>query len=146
MGSNENQAPHHETPAFGNPDLPPAGMVNITGDPASATMTGPQNPVLESQFPNLVTAPVSDTLFRDRTTAAAWRSRPAWYAVSRQDRTIPPGLQRFLAGRMEATAVEIDPGHLSLITHPGEVTQLIMDAILAVRGGSAPAHAPASRA
>ena len=57
MGSNENPAPHHETPTFGNPDLPPEGMVNTTGDPASATMTGPRNPVLESQFPNVITAP-----------------------------------------------------------------------------------------
>jgi oxalate decarboxylase len=60
MGSNENPAPHHETPAFGNPDLPQEGMVNITGDPASATMTGPRNPVLESQFPNVITAPGTD--------------------------------------------------------------------------------------
>jgi pimeloyl-ACP methyl ester carboxylesterase len=77
---------------------------------------------------------VSDTLFSDRTTVAAWRSRPAWYAVSRQDRTISPELQRFMAGRMEATTVEIDAGHLSLITHPAEVTQLIMSAVQAVRG------------
>jgi pimeloyl-ACP methyl ester carboxylesterase len=75
---------------------------------------------------------VSETLFRDRTTAAAWRSKPAWYAVSRQDRTISPELQRFLAGRMHATTVEIDSGHLSLVTHPEEVTQLIMNAVRAV--------------
>ena len=80
---------------------------------------------------------VSDTLFADRTTVAAWRSRRAWYAVSRQDRTISPGLQRFMAGRMEATTVEIEAGHLSLITHPGEVTQLIMNAVQAVRPAAA---------
>jgi pimeloyl-ACP methyl ester carboxylesterase len=76
---------------------------------------------------------VSQGLFGDRTTAAAWRSRPAWYAVSRQDRTISPELQRFMAGRMRATTVEIDSGHLSLITHPAEVTELIMSAVQAVR-------------
>jgi pimeloyl-ACP methyl ester carboxylesterase len=75
---------------------------------------------------------ISQTLFQDRTTVAAWRSRPAWYAVSRQDRTISPELQRFLAERMQATTVEIDSGHLSLVTHPGEVTQLIMQAVRAV--------------
>jgi pimeloyl-ACP methyl ester carboxylesterase len=76
---------------------------------------------------------VSDSLFGDRTTVAAWRSRPAWYAVSRRDRTISAELQRFMAERMHATSVEIDAGHLSLITHPGEVTQLIMHAAQAVR-------------
>jgi hypothetical protein len=33
-----------------------------------------------------------------------------------------------MAGRMEATTVEIEAGHLSLISHPGEVTRLIMSA------------------
>jgi pimeloyl-ACP methyl ester carboxylesterase len=82
---------------------------------------------------------VSETLFGDRTTAVAWRSRPAWYAVSRQDRTISPELQRFMAGRMRATTVEIDAGHLSLITHPAEVTRLIINAVEAVQAGN---HVP----
>jgi hypothetical protein len=43
-----------------------------------------------------------------------------------------------MAGRMEATTVEIDAGHLSLISHPEEVTQLIMNAVQAVRPGVAP--------
>ena len=60
MGSNENPAPHHETATFGNPDLPQEGMVNTAGDPASTTMKGPRNPVLESQFPNVITAPGTD--------------------------------------------------------------------------------------
>jgi pimeloyl-ACP methyl ester carboxylesterase len=85
-----------------------------------------------------VQAQVSDTLFGDRTTVAAWRSRPSWYAVSRQDRTISPELQRFMAERMRASTVEIDAGHLSLITHPDEVTQLIMTAVQAVKLSAAP--------
>lgn len=71
---------------------------------------------------------VSETLFHDRPTAAAWRSKPCWYAISLQDRTISPELQRFLAERMHATTIEIDSGHLSLVSHPDEVTQLILDA------------------
>jgi pimeloyl-ACP methyl ester carboxylesterase len=76
---------------------------------------------------------VSESLFHERTTAAAWRSKPSWYAVSRHDRTTSPELERFLASRMNATTVEIDSGHLSLITHPKEVTQLILDAVEATR-------------
>jgi pimeloyl-ACP methyl ester carboxylesterase len=76
---------------------------------------------------------VSERLFQDRTTVAAWRSKPTWYAISRQDRTISPELQRFMAERMQATTVEIDAGHLSLITHPQEVAQLILGAVHAVQ-------------
>ncbi len=71
---------------------------------------------------------VSETLFRDRTTVAAWRSKPSWYAISRQDRTTSPELERFLADRMHATTIEIDSGHLSLVTHPDQVAQLIVEA------------------
>jgi len=36
MSSNETQVPHHETPTFGNPDLPQEGMQTTAGNPAAA--------------------------------------------------------------------------------------------------------------
>jgi pimeloyl-ACP methyl ester carboxylesterase len=39
---------------------------------------------------------ISDTLFASRTTVAAWRLKPSWYAVSKQDRTTSPELELFL--------------------------------------------------
>jgi pimeloyl-ACP methyl ester carboxylesterase len=63
-----------------------------------------------------------------RTTVAAWRTKPSWYAVSKQDRTIDPDLERFMAKRMNATTIEIDAGHLSLVSHAPEVSDLIMRA------------------
>jgi pimeloyl-ACP methyl ester carboxylesterase len=71
---------------------------------------------------------VSATLFSDRTTVAAWRSKPSWYAVSKRDRTTSPELERFLAKRMKAKTIELDSGHLSLITHPRQITELILRA------------------
>ncbi|NDO87908.1 cupin domain-containing protein [Cellulosimicrobium composti] len=53
-------APHHETPELGNPDLPPEGSVNTVREPASTAMTGPRNPVIESQFPNQMDPPATD--------------------------------------------------------------------------------------
>jgi pimeloyl-ACP methyl ester carboxylesterase len=63
-----------------------------------------------------------------RTTVAAWRVKPSWYAVSKQDRTIDPDLERFMAKRMKATTIEIDAGHLSLVSHAPEVSALILQA------------------
>jgi pimeloyl-ACP methyl ester carboxylesterase len=71
---------------------------------------------------------IADTLFASRTTAAAWRLKPSWYAVSKQDRTTSPELERFLAKRMQAKTIEVNAGHLSLITHPQEITDLILRA------------------
>src|SRR6266852_3256751 len=57
---------------------------------------------------------ISDTLFSGRTTQAAWRSKPNWYAISTEDRTISPELERFMAHRMKANTSEVKASHLSL--------------------------------
>lgn len=75
-----------------------------------------------------VQEPTAATLFNGQTTVAAWRSKPSWYAVSKLDQTINPDLERFLAKRMNATTVEIDAGHLSLVSHPRQVADLILAA------------------
>ncbi len=72
--------------------------------------------------------PTAASIFAGRTTEAAWRSKPSWYAVSKNDDTINPDLERFLARRMNATTVELDAGHLSLVSHPKEVADLILQA------------------
>jgi pimeloyl-ACP methyl ester carboxylesterase len=85
-------------------------------DPATARV------LYAEQSPNVA------TLTSEKTTTAAWRSKPSWYAVSRQDRTINPDLERFLAKRMNATTIEVDSGHLSLVSHPKEIAALILAA------------------
>src|SRR3984893_11173104 len=75
-----------------------------------------------------VQAPTAAALFGGRTTAAAWRSKRSWYAVSKLDQTINPDLERFLAKRMNATTVELEAGHLSLVSHSKEIADLILAA------------------
>jgi pimeloyl-ACP methyl ester carboxylesterase len=57
------------------------------------------------------------------------RAKPSFYAVSTQDRTINPDLERFMAKRMGAKTIEIDASHLALISQPDAVTNLIMEAL-----------------
>jgi pimeloyl-ACP methyl ester carboxylesterase len=71
---------------------------------------------------------ISTTLFASKTSAAAWRSKPTWYAVSTQDRTTAPELQRFLANRMKAKTIEVKSSHLSMLSHPDEIANLITTA------------------
>jgi pimeloyl-ACP methyl ester carboxylesterase len=75
-----------------------------------------------------VQEPTAASLFGGKTTAAAWHSKPSWYAVSKLDQTINPDLERFLAKRMNATTVEVEAGHLSLVSHPKEIADLILAA------------------
>jgi len=75
-----------------------------------------------------VQEPFRKALLDGKTTQAAWRSKPSWYAVSTEDRTINPDLERFMAKRMGAKTIELRSGHLSLISHPDEITRLILEA------------------
>ena len=72
--------------------------------------------------------PVSETLFAGKTSVAAWRSKPSFYAVSAKDETTTPDLERFLAKRMKATTIELPSSHVSMISHPKEITALIVQA------------------
>jgi pimeloyl-ACP methyl ester carboxylesterase len=72
--------------------------------------------------------PFKRTLLAGKTTQAAWRSKPSWYAVSTEDRTINPDLERFMAKRMGAKTIEVKASHLSLISQPDVITNLILEA------------------
>ena len=75
-----------------------------------------------------VQAPFKQTLLADKTTKAAWRSKPSWYAVSTEDRTINPDLERFMAKRMGANTIEVKASHVSLISQPDTIANLILEA------------------
>ena len=76
-----------------------------------------------------VQKPLSASIFGDKVTRAAWKSKPSWYLVSENDRIINPDLERFMAKRIGAReVVSISSDHASLVSHPTDVTKLITDA------------------
>src|ERR1700683_5335811 len=75
-----------------------------------------------------VQEPFNKALLAGRATQAAWRSKPSFYAISTEDRTINPDLERFMAKRMGAKTIEVKASHLSLISQPDAITRLILEA------------------
>jgi pimeloyl-ACP methyl ester carboxylesterase len=75
-----------------------------------------------------VQQPFHKALLTGKTTNAAWRSKPSFYAVSTEDRTINPDLERFMAKRMNAKTIEVKASHLALISQPDVITKLILEA------------------
>lgn len=59
---------------------------------------------------------------------AAWKSKPSWFLVSTDDHLINPDLQRFMATRMGATVTSVASSHASLVSHPTQVADLIVQA------------------
>jgi pimeloyl-ACP methyl ester carboxylesterase len=85
-------------------------------------------PTAQAKVLYAVQEPFHKSLLAGRTQHAAWRLKPSFYAVSTEDRTINPDLARCMAKRMGATTIEVRPSHLSLISHPEEISGLILKA------------------
>ncbi len=90
-------------------------------------------PLAEARSYFAVQQPFARAITQAKTTVAAWRVKPTWYAVSTQDRTIDPDLERFMAKRMGAKTIELPASHVSLLSHPQEVADLIVNATQGVR-------------
>jgi pimeloyl-ACP methyl ester carboxylesterase len=69
-------------------------------------------------------APVAE-LFTQKVEGVAWRTKPSWYIVAKNDRTVHPDLERSAAKRMGATAYEVDSSHVPMLSHP----ELVLDVI-----------------
>jgi pimeloyl-ACP methyl ester carboxylesterase len=85
-------------------------------------------------------APVAD-LFTQKVDGVAWRSKPSWYIVAKQDRTVPPELQRSAAKRMGATTVEVDSSHVPMLSNASVVLEVIRAAANAVAAQASKAAA-----
>ena len=107
----------HIEVADGRVWLKPSGIACFAGD-------------LPEQEQKLVWAtqgvPAAD-LFNQKLEGTAWRSKPSWYIVGKNDRTVHPDLERFVAKRMGATTYEVDSSHVPMLSKP----KLVIDVIRA---------------
>ena len=118
---------------------PPAGFGNIAPDPDGNLWIAQdkyhesfgQDLAEDEAFVMAVTqkAPPAST-FGDAVTVAAWRTVPSWCQISSEDRMINPDAERHMASRMGARrTIELETGHASLAARPGEIVDLIDDAV-----------------
>jgi pimeloyl-ACP methyl ester carboxylesterase len=77
--------------------------------------------------------PAAAAQFTERSGRPAWRSIPSWALLGTLDRVIPPALQHKMYRRAGAHISRVRAGHLSLITRPGKVTEVILSAVNATR-------------
>jgi pimeloyl-ACP methyl ester carboxylesterase len=69
-------------------------------------------------------APKPD-LFEAKAGGAAWKTKPSWYIVGKQDHTVHPDLERAMAKRMNATVYELDSSHVPMLSQPERVLEVI---------------------
>jgi len=83
---------------------------------------------VKSRVMYAVQQPLAASAFGDVMGVPAWKSLPSWYLVAANDEAIPPPAERQFAARMGATTVEVPSSHVAMVSHPGDVTQLIESA------------------
>jgi pimeloyl-ACP methyl ester carboxylesterase len=81
-------------------------------------------------------APAAE-LFNHNAPGVAWKSKPSWFVVANNDRTVHPDLQHFAAKRMGASVHAIDSDHVPMLSHPNFVVDVIRKAAKAVEGSKA---------
>ena len=130
------QAKFPVTPAFGQIEvadgrvwLKPSGIGCFCGD----------LPEEEQKVVWATAYPPAATLFSHNAPGVAWRTKPSWYIVANNDRTVQPDLQRFFAKRMGATTRAVDSSHVAMLSQPGFVVDVIRAAVSAVQAPSATA-------
>jgi pimeloyl-ACP methyl ester carboxylesterase len=75
-----------------------------------------------------VQKPTNQSLTAEKSGPPAWKQLSTWYQVSENDRLIPPDIQRLFAERMNATTLSLNSSHASLLSHPDDIAELILNA------------------
>ena len=116
-----NEVPYPGAPAgdadlYVKPSVFPGCLAN--GLPASeaATLAAEQRPLAAS-------------VLSEPSGAPAWKTIPSWDVIGTADHVIPPAEQLFMAKRAGARITEVNAPHLSMISDPGLVTRVIVQAV-----------------
>ncbi len=89
-------------------------------------------PEKQQEYINYTQSPPAALLFGEKMGNPAWKGKPSWYIVAKNDQAIDPALQRIMAKNIDAKITEIETGHVPIISKPEEVLKVIREAIASV--------------
>jgi len=114
-------------PSFTAPIVDAQGFMSLPAD-AVAKQFAWDLPAAEAAVLAATQKPISASAFAAKVSGVAWKSKPSWYIVAKQDRAIAPDEERFFAKRMKATTTELDTSHVPMLSKPNEVAAVIIEA------------------
>jgi pimeloyl-ACP methyl ester carboxylesterase len=115
------------TPAVANIDVDSEGFAWIPEDDFLNHFAADIDPV-KAKVMYAVQQPLTMSTFDDVMGTPAWKSLPSWYLVAQNDEVIPPDGERQFAERMGADTIEVDSGHVAMVSHPEETYERIVAA------------------
>lgn len=80
-------------------------------------------------------APVADLFLQQKLNDVAWKSKPTWYVLAKNDHTVHPDLQRWVSKRMNAVVTEVESSHVPMLSKPEMVIDVIRKAAATIQNG-----------
>jgi pimeloyl-ACP methyl ester carboxylesterase len=113
-------------PSFAAPIIDKQGFMSLPTD-AVVKRFASDLPESEARVVAATQGPINVSAFDAKVSAAAWKTKPSWYIVSKLDEAIAPDEERFFAKRMKATTTELNASHVPMLSQPKAVAAVIMD-------------------
>ncbi|MEU4009000.1 alpha/beta hydrolase [Streptomyces pseudogriseolus] len=76
--------------------------------------------------------PVTGAALEEPAPEPGWRTLPSWAVVATEDLNIPAAAQRYMAERAGARVREVQASHAVSVSHPQEVTSVVLAAAASV--------------
>jgi pimeloyl-ACP methyl ester carboxylesterase len=88
-------------------------------------------PAAQTSIMAATQGPIQAKALGEKTTVAAWSSKPSWYIVSEKDRMIQPDLEREMAKKIGAKVTSLPTSHVAQLSRPADVAKVIIEAVKA---------------
>jgi pimeloyl-ACP methyl ester carboxylesterase len=109
------------------PDPQPDGFAFLKEPTFKAGFAGDMTDA-DAAFLHASQVPVAMRALEARVTRAAWKTKPSWYIVAKDDGAIAPTLLRSTARRIGAVTTEVPGSHVVFLTKPKAVADVIEQA------------------
>jgi pimeloyl-ACP methyl ester carboxylesterase len=86
-------------------------------------------PLAQARVLAATAEPLSTIALTQKSGVPAWKTIPSWAVVGTADRVILPAVQLAMAEHAHAHITKVHAPHLSMISDPGVVTQVILEAV-----------------
>ena len=119
--------PYPPPPSFAAPIVDKQGFMSLPVDAVVQHFALDLSPA-DARLLAATQGPINVSAFTTKVSAAAWKTKPSWYVVSKRDEAIAPDEERFFAKRMKAKTTELNTSHVAMLSKPKDVAAVIMAA------------------
>jgi len=109
-----------------------AGFLSLPAE-SVAKFFAPDLPASETRVMAVTQGPIAASCFGDKISTAAWKKKPSWFVVAKNDHMISPDYEQAVAKTMKATTTTLPSSHVAMLSHPREVAAVIVAAASAVK-------------